>query len=497
LLLTGLGLAWSGWLPDDEAGVREDSFVLALAFLVFAAGMELNPQRFVRQFRAVLWVGFCQFVVVAVGGYLLARGLQFTVPSSIYLALALSTSSTLVVVSHLKQQQQMFEPFARLVIGVLLVQDLLIIVVITVLTHWNEGTISVLRGLAGVVGFGALALACQRWLLPAVLVRRRLDEETVLLIALGLLFAFVGLSMLLDIPAVAGAFLAGFALARFPVNGVVRGLLLSLSDFFQAVFFTVVGTLVMVPDGWVLAKVLLLATLVLLITPPLVAFLAERLGLNARQAVESGLCLAQTSEFALVLGVAGSRQLGHITEDAFTVIALVTVLTMTLTPFVATDRLTSFVLRFHPQRRRPQGAGDHRNHVLMLGHGDGGRWILKPLQRAGYEVLVVDDDPQVIKKLQAAKVSCLRGDGSDETLLERAGAKHARLVLASMRRLSDAVRVLEHVRGVPVVVRVFEDSEAETVSRLGGIPVLSSEAAVQSFFDWFEESLPEGEVKRG
>jgi CPA2 family monovalent cation:H+ antiporter-2 len=498
LLLTGLGLAWSGLLPsgESESERREASFVLALAFLVFAAGMELNPQRFARQFRAVLWVGLSQFVVVAVGGYLLARGLQFTVLTSIYLAMALSTSSTLVVVSHLKQQQQMFEPFARLVIGVLLVQDFLIILVITVLTHWDEGTMSVLRGLAGVVTFGAIALACQRWLLPAVLVRRQLDEETVLLIALGLLFAFVGLAIALDIPAVAGAFLAGFALARFPVNGVVRGLLLSLSDFFQAVFFTVVGTLVMVPDVWVVAKVLLLALVVLLVTPPLVAFLAERLGLNARQAVESGLYLAQTSEFALVLAVAGSRELEHITEGAFSVIALVTVLTMSLTPFVATDRLTSFVLRFHPQRRRPKPSGNHRDHVVMLGHGEGGRWILKPLQRAGYEVLVVDDDPQVIKKLQEAKVSCLRGDGSDETLLERAGANRARLVLASMRRISDAVRVLEHVRGVPVVVRVFEDSEAETIRRLGGIPVLSSEAAVHSFFDWLEESLPQAKATK-
>lgn len=497
LLLAGLGLAWSGWLPGEEEAIRENAFVLALAFLVFAAGMELNPQRFARQFRAVLWVGLSQFIAVALVGYLLARGLRFPVATSVYLGIALSTSSTLVVVSHLKRQQQMFEPFARLVIGVLLVQDLLIILVITVLLRWDEGSMAVLRGLVGLVAFAALALGCQRWLLPALLVRRRLDEETVLLVALGFLFAFVGLSLVLDIPAVAGAFLAGFALARFPVNGVVRGLLLSLSDFFQAVFFTVVGTLVMVPNLEVVAKVLLLATGVLLITPPLVTFLAERLGLNARQAVESGLYLAQTSEFALVLGIAGSQRLGPITEDAFSVLALVTVLTMTLTPFVATDRFTSFVLRFHPQRRRrAKQAGSHRNHVVMLGHGEGGRWILKPLLRAGYEVLVVDDDPRVIEKLQETDVSCLRGDGSDETLLERAGATQARLIIASMRRISDAVRVLEHVQGVPVVVRVFEDSEAEIIRRLGGIPVLSSEAAAESFFDWFEKSLPEIEASR-
>ncbi len=488
LLLAGLGAAWSGLLPGGESEMRADAFVLSLAFLVFVAGLELNPQRFARQLRAVLWVGLTQFVVVAVAGYGLASALGFGGSSGVYVAIALSTSSTLVVVSHLKRQQQMYEPFARLVIGVLLVQDLLLILVTPVWPPGGGGVLAPCRGFGGAVAFGGLAVACQRWVLPAVLIRRQLDEETALLVVLGLLFAFVGLAMLLDAPPIAGAFLAGFALARFPVNGVVRGLLASLSDFFQAVFFILVGTLVQVPDGWVLLKVGMLASVVLLLTPPLVAFMAERLGLNARQALESGLYLAQMSEFALVLAVAGNRQLGQISDEAFSVIALSTILTMVLTPFVATDRVTSWVMRFHPQRRRPREEGGKEGHVVMLGHGDAGRYLLRPLQKAGYDVLVVDDDPLVIRRLQEAKVSCLRGDASDDAILLKAGAARARFIVASLRRAGDAVRVLEHVRGVPIVVRVFEDAEAELVRRLGGIPVLSSEAAAETFLDWYDKS---------
>jgi FlaA1/EpsC-like NDP-sugar epimerase len=246
--------------------------------------------------------------------------------------------------------------------------------------------------------------------------------------------------------------------------------------------------LVQVPDGWVLLKVGMLASVVLLLTPPLVAFMAERLGLNARQSLESGLYLAQMSEFALVLAVAGNRQLGQITDEAFSVIALSTILTMVLTPFVATDRLTSLVMRFHPQRRLPREEGEKEGHVVMLGHGDAGRYLLRPLQKAGYDVLVVDDDPLVIQRLQEAKVSCLRGDASEEAILLRAGAARARFIVASLRRAGDAVRVLEHVQGVPIVVRVFEDGEAELVRRLGGIPVLSSEAAAETFMDWYDKS---------
>ena len=69
---------------------------------------------------------------------------------------------------------------------------------------------------------------------------------------------------------------------------------------------------------------------------------------------------------------------------------------------------------------------------------------------------------------------------------DRLGARHARLIIASMRRVSDAQKVLAHAKGVPVLARVFEDHEAEAIRRLGGIPVSNSEAAVEQFMKWFQ-----------
>ena len=487
LLFAGIGLSFLGLLPKGEFAM--DAFVLGLAFLMFTAGMELNPKRFRRQLKAVLWVGLLQFGLVAGCGFLVAQFLNFDVITCVYLAIALSTSSTLVVVNHLKRQHQMFEPFGRLVIGVLLIQDLLMILIIVILSRWPEGSMAVGKGLASALALGGLALGCQRWLMPFLIVKMKLDEESLLLAVLALLFAFTGIAFNLDLPPVAGAFLAGFALANFPVNGVVRGLLLSLSDFFQAIFFTTIGSLIIWPDTIVLAKAGMLALVVLLITPPLVALVAEWTGLSSRAAVESGLLLAQTSEFALVLGLTGSQLLDQISPEILSVIALVTVATMTLTPFIATDRFTTFLLHFHPLRRRLKPEGMHRGHILMLGFGAGGMWVIKPLRQQGHDVLVVDDDPVVIEQLQKMNMPCLRGDGSDEKILTRAGAAHAKLILASMRRVSEAERVIQHVRGVPVVVRVFEDSDANHIRKLGGIPILNSSAASETFMEWFDKTF--------
>jgi hypothetical protein len=210
----------------------------------------------------------------------------------------------------------------------------------------------------------------------------------------------------------------------------------------------------------------------------------------SRPATESGLLLAQTSEFALVLGLTGYEMLGQIDPEVFSLIALVAVMTMTLTPFVATDRFTTFLLHLHPLRRRMKADTEISGHMLVLGFGAGGMWVIKPLQQAGHKLLVVDDDPVVIEQLKRMKIPCLRGDGADEKVLDMAGAGRARMILASMRRVQDTERVLRHVKGVPVVARVFERFEADAVRRLGGTPILNSLAAADTFIEWFDKTMP-------
>jgi CPA2 family monovalent cation:H+ antiporter-2 len=487
LLCSGLALSLLGIAPPAES--LRNVLELGLAFLVFAAGVELNPRRFAPQRRAALWVATVHFSVAGACSFLLARLLGFPPFAALYLALALSVSSTLVALRELRRRRQMFEPFARMVVGVQLIQDLLMIVVIVALARSPDGVEGTAAGLACVIVLGAGALVGQRWVLPWLLVRKRPDEEILLLTVLATLFVFLGLASALRLPAIAGAFLAGFALSAFPLSAVVRGQLTTFSDFFSAIFFTALGASLVLPGGELLLKALALAALFLIGTPLLVTAVAERCGLSSRAAIESGLLLAQTSEFSLVLGLTGLH-LGHIAPEIFTVIALLAVVTMTLTPFIATDRVTRWLLHQHPLRRRLSVEGATRGHVLLLGFGAAGMWVVKPLQAAGHEILVVDDDPVVIEQLQNAGIPCLPGDGSDEKTLQRAGAGEAKLIIVAMRRVEDAAKVLLHAPGVPVVTRVFDAVDAAQIEQLGGTPILNSHAAADTFMEWFDKAGP-------
>ena len=457
LIGAGMSLSLAGLAPKEiEIGGdgAADMLELGLVLLVFASGVELNPRRFKRFGKAVLWVAGVQFALAMGVGFLCARWLGLETLEAVYMGGGLAASSTLVVLRHLQNRRAMFEPYGRVVTGVLLLQDVALVLLIVLLSRVDGGGWDVGKALFEVLVMGGIAWIAQRFVIPKLVFRVKPDEENLLLWLVAVLLAFAGVASWLDLPLIAGAFAGGFVFSAFPLNGLVRGQLSSLVDFFQAMFFVALGAILGVPEPGLWMQAALYSVVVLVVTPPLVALVAERRGLNARAGIEAGLLLAQTSEYSLLLGLSGVV-LGHVSPDTFSILALTTVVTMTLTPVLGREQVANFLLPFHPLRKKGRIADVPEGHVLILGFGSAGMWTLKPLLAQGEKVLVVDDDAVVCAALAKKGIPFLRGDGAEVDVLEKAGARNAKLVIASMRRVGDALTVLRYVQGVPVVVRVF------------------------------------------
>ena len=163
---------------------------------------------------------------------------------------------------------------------------------------------------------------------------------------------------------------------------------------------------------------------------------------------------------------------------------------MMLSPFLTREGVIRRLLHGYSFLARVPTTAAPRGHVLMLGFGAAGMWVVKPLRAAGHQVLVVDDDAAVIANLKQRDIPCLRGDAADANVLRRAGATEARLILVATRRVRDAEEIIRRVPGVPVIVRVFETADAERIRALGGTPILNSHAAADAFMVWFEEHWP-------
>ena len=482
LVLAGFGL---GLTEGVGEAFLQDALVLGITFLVFAAGIELDLSRVRQQKRAALAVGVTQFVLLGGLGWMAALGLGFEGQTAAYLALALTASSTLVAVRVLQQRRQLFEPFGRLVIGVLLFQDLLVILLIPVLTGLPGGATEVVRGVGSTLLLAGAAWLLLRGGLPRLLRRLALDEELLLLVVLAHLFAFLLVANWLGVPLVSGAFVAGVALSSFPLNGVVRGQLTSIGDFFTGIFFAALGATLGVPTVDEVFQAAVLGLVVVVVTPLAVAAIAERYGFSARPAIVSGLLLSQTSEFSLVVGLQGVA-LGQLAPGAFHVIALVTLGTMVLTPLLVRDGVVLRLLHLHPSRRRGADAQPPRDHVLLIGCGTNGTALLETMIIGPHPIVVVDDDPGVVARLRAAGVDVYRGDATDPGLLQRVGTAHARVVVSTMGRAEDHALLLEEARGVPTFVRAFGAADAEWLRQRGAHPVGYGDAAASTFLDWYD-----------
>ncbi len=490
LILSGVGLR----LLADFGGVelsREllgQMVELGLAVLVFTAGTELSPRRMRGRTRPIVIVAVSQFFLLGLAGVGTALALGYDLMTSLYLGCALSASSTLVVVRHLQTRRQMFEPYGRLVLGVLLMQDLFIILIMVALLKWPDGVWVSTLGVVQALGLGVLALGLHRWFVPWLTRRVKLDDEELMLGALSMLFIFSGLAYLLELPFLVGALFAGFALSAFPMNGLVRGMLGSLSGFFLALFFISVGAFLVMPGGELLWHGLVFIAVLIVVTVVFVSYVAEAVGYSTRAAIETGLLLSQTSEFSLLLALIGVAS-GQISMELFSMIALVTVSTMTLTAFLSRDRVAWTLMKLHPRYRRGEAACETlKDHAVLLGYGRAGARLAQYFKAHGVSIVVVDDDAAVIRKLIAKGIPCIQGDGSDVRALDQAHCREARVVVCAMRRMRDAEAVLAHLKDTParVLVRTFEPGEAAFVLEAGGYPVRTAEASTKTFLHWME-----------
>lgn len=218
---------------------------------------------------------------------------------------------------------------------------------------------------------------------------------------------------------------------------------------------------------------------------PIVMLIVRRMGLTQRASIESAHLLAQCGEFSLIIVLLGIQQ-GHVGNNLLAVVVMVAVVTMTLTPWLANDRVTWRLMRWIPGGRDGHTVSRPENHVLILGCGRNTRELAVRLHTQGRSVLVVDDDPAIIQTMQEKGIDALRGDGADYLLLRNAGARQAKVIISTMRRMRDHERLLRFVSGPQVLVRVFDPADGQRLQEMGATVNVESELAADAFVQWFE-----------
>ncbi|MFP4259441.1 MAG: cation:proton antiporter [Opitutales bacterium] len=453
---------------------------LGIALLLFLVGLELSFEKIRDVGRVAVAAGVGQVVFTACGGIVICLALGFDWIASLFLAVALTFSSTVVVVKLLDQKGHLNRLYGRMAVGIFLVQDLIVILVLTLLAGLGQGEEQglafgpVLLGLAQAFGGMGLLLGivllASKYLLPRPFAWAARSPDTIFIWALFWCFLVAGLAGVLNLSLEIGAFLAGIALAQLPYNDDLRRRLHPLMSFFIAVFFVTLGIQMDLSAARENAFSAGVLSLFVIIGNPLIfMIIISRMNYSEWNSFQTSITVAQISEFSFIFAALGVSS-GMIAQEVLSIIAVVGIVTITASAYMILysdllyricRRLRILALFRAKQTPDEESVSSRSGHIIVVGMNRLGVEIVLGLVQRGEQVLAVDTDPAKLLGLDGAEI--LIGNVEYETVIEEIDLREAKLVVSALQ-IEDANHLLAYrcrKLGVPCAIHAFDVSVVE------------------------------------
>jgi Kef-type K+ transport system membrane component KefB len=446
-LLAGLLLGPVLGVVTPSEGLRTLSEV-GIVLLLFLVGLELSFDKIRDVGKVAVAAGLGQVIFTAAGGFGICWFLGFSVMDAVFLAVALTFSSTVVVVKILTDKNELDSLYGRIAVGIFLVQDIVVIVVLTVLTGLQTGggeggvwdlVWGVGRAFGGMFLLLGGVLLSSRFLLPRPFAWVAGSPGTLFIWSLGWCFAVVALAYKLGLSVELGAFFAGVSLAQLPYNRDLQHRIKPLMNFFVAVFFATLG-MGMTPGSAVAEwfPIAVLSLFVIIGNPFIFLLIISRMGFGERTAFFTSVTVAQISEFSFIFVAMGAAS-GLIGERVIAITAMVGLITIAASAYMILYNrpLYDWVKKlgvlaiFRARGEDAEEAGSLRSgHVIVVGMNSLGRRLAVELHKRGESVLAIDTDA---RKLRNLPCETLLGSTEFLDVLLDAGLPDAKLVISALR----------------------------------------------------------------
>ena len=474
---------------------------LGVALLLFVVGLELSIDKIRDLGKPAVLAGSVQVAGMTLIGTALMLLFGFALVPAIFLGLAGAFSSTVVVVKLLDRAGELDALHGRLAIGILLVEDVIVAIVLTIVVGLagtgdaGGGAGAIARGLGmafvGLLVLTASAAAAVRWILPGVFRWLSASGEALFIASIAWAFGFIIAAEAFHLSIELGAFVAGVALAQLPFSDELHRRVHPLVDFFLAIFFVALGAGMDFGAAFeFLPAAIVMSLLVLIVSPILVALVLTRLGYAGRTSFIAGITLNQVSEFAFVLVGVGLTA-GLLETGLVSLVGLIGLITISISSVVGprASRLYEALGHRLPRWLRRAGRAEEpaappEGHVVVIGMNTLGRDIVQRLAARGEHIVAVDTDR---RKLAGLPAVVLAGTVSDPSVLEYAGLQRAKLVVSALQ-IEDVNSMLVYrcaELGIPVSVHAHDPTLAHEllelgadhlmVSKLDGIPLMEAE----------------------
>ena len=478
-----------GWIPDTSQARYLGEF--GVVFLMFSIGLEFSLAKLRSMKVTVFGLGGAQllFTLAGVAAVTLMMGLDWR--AGVALGGVLAMSSTAIVSKMLVERAELNAPHGQLIMGVLLFQDLAVVLMLIIIPALSSPATELAPTLAfallkAVLVLGMLLLFGQKLMRPWFhLVARQKSSElfmlNVLLITLGLAYftELAGLSLAL------GAFVAGILIAETEYRYQVEDDIKPFRDILMGLFFVTIGMLLNLREmlghlGWVIVLLLSL----LLFKATVVALLARWYKGDWGVGIRSGLGLAQAGEFGFVLlTLAFNTQL--LSPENTQIVLAAMLLSMLVAPLLI-QYAEVIVRRLSPDEWMSRAMQMHQisvqamatnEHIIVCGYGRSGHALAQFLKHEGIPYVALDMDARQVRQAVMAGEPVVYGDTSKLEVLMAAGLMRAKVLAITYDDEHSALKILHHVKtarpGLSVVVRTADDSHVERLKQAGATEVVA------------------------
>ncbi len=466
---------------------------IGVAVLLFLVGLKLDLHHVRHIGPVALATGFGQLGFTIVVGFLIILALGREVMEALYVAVALTFSSTIIIVKLLSDKRELDSLHGRIAVGFLIVQDIAVVLAMMAMSAMRGAGDAAIWDVVGSlllrVGLAALLMfLLMRYVLPGVVRAMARSQELMLIFAIAWGTGLAALGEWAGFSKEAGAFMAGFSLASTPYREAIGARLTGIRDFLLLFFFIDLGAkLDFSTLGEEILPAAILSAFVLIGNPLIVMAIMGYMGYRKRTGFLAGLTVAQISEFSIVF-VAMGISLGHVGVQALGLTTLVGVTTIALSTYMILfsqqlyERLAPWLGIFErrlPHRELAVEQQDHstgRSDIVIFGLGRYGERLARRLQEAGLSVLGVEFDPELVRSLRGKGMNVSFGDGQDADFLESlplTGVSWAVSTLpdlASNRALLHALKVRGFAGEVAFVAR--DDIQGALLKQAGAPTVL-------------------------
>jgi CPA2 family monovalent cation:H+ antiporter-2 len=458
---------------------------IGVVLLLFTLGLEFSLKTMRRTGRVAIIGGIVQILATITLGLVIGILLQWPLQEAVLFGFFIALSSTMVVLKLLMERGELDTAHGRIMIGILLVQDLAVIPMMVIIPVIGEAGWATALGIAvlkAVLFLGGM-LVLGLWVLPRVL--RRVaglrSRELFLLAIFGLVLTVAFASDYFGISLALGAFVAGLLISESEYAHQAFAEIVPLRDIFATLFFVSLGMLV---DPLFLVENLGAVSVVVTAIVGgkfIICSLIPRLfGYSVKTMLYVGAGMFQIGEFSFVLAAA-ALSAGAMSKYLYDLTLTSAVITILLTPF-ALGGVSLLYKRLSQGKRFARILADHTdphfsrgfqlsNHVVICGHGLVGRNLGMVLERRSFSYLVIDNDPRIIDTLHAKGVPHIYGDASNPEILSRAVLDKAKVLVITFHEPTATELTVRNALKInpklDVVARIHFDDEAQTLRTLG------------------------------